>query len=397
MLRYKVKLEGIMGNNRMIIAQRTTMNAKEDMLFTPARIGNLTLPNRLIRSGTAEHLADRNGHPLPGLSDCYRALAEGGVGLIISGHMYVHPSGQSQPQMTGIYSDEIIPLLARAVDAVHQAGGLVAAQINHSGLQTQADVVAEPIAPSSISAPFIPRTPRAMSGKEVEMLIEAYGQAARRAKAAGFDAVQVHAAHGYLISEFLSPFANRRTDEWGGSPKKRMNFLRAVCKAVRQQVGREYPVIIKLGCIEGVEGGLQPDEAMGIVAELEGMGLDGLEISCGMDGDKKFFTVRKGIVKGKTEAYFRPIAHQARAHTRLPIALVGGLRSRPVMEDILSSGDADFISMARPFIHEPDLPKRLKAGTQDASTCLGANNCWPTVAGDSVRCKCPQPKVKASR
>jgi 2,4-dienoyl-CoA reductase-like NADH-dependent reductase (Old Yellow Enzyme family) len=371
------------------------MNANEGLLFTPARIGNLTLPNRLIRSGTAEHMADRNGFPLPSLTDCYRTLAEGGVGLIITGHIYVHPSGQAQPQMTGIYTDEIVPLLAKAVEAVHQAGSRIAAQINHGGLQSREDAVPEAIAPSAVSAPFISRTPRAMTGKEIEMLIDAYGQAARRAKEAGFDAVQVHAAHGYLISEFLSPFANRRTDEWGGSPEKRMNFLRAVCKAVRQTVGKDYPVFVKLGCIEGIESGLQPDEAMGIVAELEGMGLDGVEISNGSEGDKKYFTARKGIVRGKTEAYYRPIARQARAHTRLPIALVGGIRSRAVMEDILSSGDADFISMSRPFIHEPDIPRRLKEGIQDASTCLAANNCWPTVAGDAVRCKCPVVEKKA--
>ncbi len=371
------------------------MNANEDMLFTPARIGKLTLPNRLIRSGTAEHMADRNGFPLPSLAECYRDLAKGGVGLIITGHMYVHPSGQAQPQMTGIYSDELIPHLAQLVDAVHQAGGRIAAQINHGGLQSEASAVAEAIAPSAVSAPFIARTPRAMTVKEIEMLIDAYGQAARRAQEAGFDAVQVHAAHGYLNSEFLSPFFNRRTDEWGGSPQKRMNFLRAVCKAVRQQVGKEYPVFMKLGCIEGVEGGLMPDEAMGIVAELESMGMDGVELSCGSEGDKKYFTARKGIVKGKTEAYFRPIAHQARAYTHLPIALVGGIRSRPVMEDILTSGDADFLSMCRPFIHEPDLPNRLKEGIQDGSTCLAANNCWPAAFGDTIGCKCPQPKAKA--
>lgn len=371
------------------------MNANEGLLFTPAHIGKLTLPNRLIRSATAEHMADRNGFPLPALTDCYRTLTEGGVGLIITGHMFVHPSGRSQPQMTGIHTDEIVPLLSKAVEAVHETGGRIAAQINHSGFQTRPDAVAEPIAPSAVSAPFIPRTPRAMTGEEIEMLIDAYGQAARRAKEAGFDAVQVHAAHGYLISEFLSPFANRRTDEWGGSPEKRMNFLRAVCKAVRRQVGGDYPVFVKLGCIEGNEDGLQPDEAMGIVAELEGMGLDGVEISSGSDLDKKYFTVRKGIVRGKTEAYFRPIARQARTHTRLPIALVGGIRSRAVMEDILASGDADFISMCRPYIHEPDIPRRLKEGIQDISTCLAANNCWPTVAGDAVRCKCPLVEKKA--
>ena len=360
------------------------------LLFTPTKIGSLTLPNRLIRSATAEYLAV-DGIPQAGLAPLYRQLAQGGAGLIISGHMYIHPSGKANPYMTGIDRDELIPHLAALVEAVHQEGGLIAAQINHGG--GAAGESSEVWVPSLITSPYLARPAKEITEKEISWLVDAFAQAARRAKTAGFDAVQIHAAHGYLNNQFLSPFTNRRTDEWGGSPEKRMHFLRAVCQAVRAQVGKDYPLFIKLASMEGVDG-LTPELSLDVIAELEGMGLNALEISGGIGGDNRFFSIRKGIVKGKTEAYFRPIAHQARQRTTLPIVLVGGIRSRAQMEDILASRDADFISLSRPFIHEPDLPNRLASGVQDASTCLGANNCWPVNTGDAIACKCPPVKSR---
>lgn len=357
------------------------------LLFTPSRIGNLELPNRLVRSATAEHMADSNGWPLPQLKQLYAELARGGVGLIITGHTYVHPSGRAQPEMTGIYSDDLIPPLAELTDAVHNEGGRIAVQINHGGMQCK-ELESETIAPSAVSAPFLNQPARGMTTDEIDLLIDAYAQAARRAQEAGFDAVQVHAAHGYLISEFLSPFVNRRTDEWGGDTDGRMRFLRVVCQAVREQVGPDYPVFTKLGMMDGVEGGLTPEAGVQIVAALEEMGLDALEISGGVEGNQKM-NVRPGIVAGEDEAYFRPLAREARAATQLPIILVGGFRSRQVMEEVLDVGDADFISLCRPFICETDLPNRMRLGGQEESACISANYCWPDKPGEGTACKCP--------
>ncbi len=362
----------------------------QGLLFTPAKIGSLTLPNRLIRSATHEYRADEDGRPLPSLAEMYAQLARGGVGLIVSGHMFVHPTGKTHLQMSGIYSDDLIPALAQLTAAVHREGGLIAAQLNHGG----AAALKDGMLPSVFDMPFPVRPGRQLTDEDIHMLIDAFAQAARRAKAAGFDAIQVHAAHGYLISQFLSPYLNRRTDNWGGSPERRLNFLRAVCKAVRQQVGNEYPVFTKLATVDNVAGGLTPEASMEYIAALEDMHLDALEISSGFGGDRSDFAIRKGVVKLKTEAYFRPTAQQARCHTRLPIALVGGIRSRLVMEDILASGDADFISLCRPLIHEPHLPNRLKNGLQDASTCLSANLCSPQHAGEDTTCRCPFPTEK---
>ena len=354
------------------------------ILFTESSIGTLVLPNRLVRSATAEGMADGDGRPQPRLQQMYRELVRGGVGLIITGHMYVHPSGKAHPEMTGAYSDELLPGLAELATAVHQEGGKAVVQINHGGTNCSAETVAETISPSAVKAPSLEQPAREMTADDIALMIGSYGQAARRVKEAGFDGVQVHGAHGYLISQFLSPFANRRTDEWGGDLAGRMRFLRAVCEAVRAQVGPDYPVFIKLGMMDGVEGGLSVEEGVQVAAALAELGLDGLEISGGSDSD----ATRKTIRTEADEAYFRPVAQKVRPITRLPIILVGGMRSRSVMEDILRTGDADFVALCRPLICEPDLPNRLRDGVQERAACISANRCWPDEAGEGISCKC---------
>lgn len=356
------------------------------LLFEPARIGSLELPNRLIRSATAERMANDDGRPRPQMKALWRELAQGGVGLIISGHMFVHLSGKAHSEMTGIHSDTLIPALADLTDAVHRAGGRVAAQINHGGAQCSRRTVDQPIAPSAVDAPFLSRQPRAMTSDEIQTTIQAYAEAARRAREAGFDAVQIHSAHGYLISEFLSPLTNQRSDEWGGETiADRMAFLQAVCQAARQEVGPDYPIFIKLGMMDGVEGGLTPEDGAEVAAALEDMGLDGFEISGGISSEESLNT-RPRIRTQEDEAYFRPLARRARARTSLPLALVGGFRSRAVMEEVLESGDADFISMSRPLIREPGLPNRLREEAQERTTCTSCNDCWPKEPGEGIAC-----------
>lgn len=358
------------------------------MLFDPATIGTLELPNRLIRSATAERMAYPHGRPKPPLGDLYRELSLGGVGLIIAGHMYVHPSGKAHPEMTGIHADALIPPLAELTAAVHETGGHVAAQINHGGMQCSVETVSEPVAPSAIDAPFLSRPARELTSDEIPVLIDAYATAARRALQAGFDGVQLHAAHGYLISQFLSPFTNRRTDEWGGDFERRLRFLGAVTDAVRGQVGADYPVFVKLGMVDGVDGGLTPRDGARVAAALADMGLDAIEISGGIGGGASLKT-RGGIRSDSDEAYFRPLGRRAREVTALPIALVGGIRSLHVMVDVVQSGDADFISLCRPLIREPDLPRRLQQGLQKRASCISGNRCWPDEPGEGIACKCP--------
>lgn len=361
-------------------------------LFTPFNIDTLEIPNRLVRSATAERMSDEEGRPLKTLGKMYEQLAQGGVGLIITGHMYVHPSGKAHSEMTGIYSDDLLPELTELAEVVHRHDGKIAVQINHGGIQCDEDVVPELIAPSAVKLDSATKPAREMKEGEILQSIEAFGDAARRVKQAGFDAVQIHSAHGYLNSQFLSPHVNKRQDRWGGNLENRMRFLREVARAVRSKVGADFPVLIKLGMLDNLEGGLTLEEGVQIVAALEDMEIDALEISGGFGGIREFNS-RKGVRKPSEEAYFMPLAEKARAATQLPIMLVGGMRSRKVMEQVLESGNADFVSMCRPLISEPDLPNLMRQGLKDVSRCLSANNCWPTEAGVGIACSCPHDKV----
>ncbi|MBE0635389.1 NADH:flavin oxidoreductase [Candidatus Bipolaricaulota bacterium] len=357
------------------------------MLFDGTQIGTLELKNRIVRSATAEMMADDIGVPLPQLIDTYRELARGGVGLIITGHMFVHPSGKAHPSMTGICSDDHILGLKRLADAVHAEGGAIAAQINHGGRQVRGSLVDDPIAPSAHEAPPPRASAREMTMDEIEILIDAYAQAARRAKEAGFDAVQIHAAHGYLVSQFLSPIANGRFDGWGGTFEKRTRFFRRIIAAVREQVGCDFPVFAKLGIRDESEDGLSLDDGVAIVSELRDWGLDAVEISGGL-AETGTFNIVGDIGPGENEATFRPWAQAASKATELPIILVGGMRSLDVMEDVLQSGDAQLISMCRPLICEPDLPRRLQQGIQTAASCVSKNRCWPGKGEIGISCKC---------
>jgi len=356
-------------------------------LFSPGKIGNFELPNRIIRSATAEKLADDlTGHPTKKLQEMWIDLVKGGTGLIITGHMYVHPSGKCHSEMIGIHKDEIVPELAKMVTAVHEEGGKIAVQINHGGMQCSSDAVKGSIAPSNINDGELTQPAREMRVDEIHMLIDSYTQAARRVKEAGFDAVQLHGAHGYLINQFISPFTNHREDEWGGDLSGRTRFLREVAKAVREEVGQSYPVFIKFGVEDGVDNGLKIAESSSIINKFEEMGLDAVEVSGGVRATSSM----KGIKDKSREAYFRRYSRMAKSKTRLPVILVGGLRSKSVMEEILEEGEADFISMCRPLINDPYFPVKLQSNLLAKSECISSNNCWPKAIGEGISCKCPK-------
>ena len=364
-------------------------------LFEPGKIGTLQVENRLVRSATAERMADdKEGRPGPLMYNLYDELSKGGVGLIITGHMYVHPTGKAHPEMTGIYKDNLIPDLEWMAEKIHGNGAKVVVQINHGGRQCSSEVISQTIAPSSLEEhqPNDSNPAREMTTEEIEMLIHAFAQAAWRAKAAGFDGVQIHSAHGYLISQFNSPFTNRRTDQWGGSLENRTRFLREVVSAVRVQVGNDFPVLVKFGMMDGVEGGLSLDEGAQIIGMMADMGIDGIEISAGIGG-KRVTAVKKGIRTADDEGYFIPWAREARKATDLPLILVGGFRSQSVMEATLKEGIADYISLCRPLINDPALPNKFRAGELEKSGCISSNNCWPKDAGDGIACKCPLEKL----
>jgi 2,4-dienoyl-CoA reductase-like NADH-dependent reductase (Old Yellow Enzyme family) len=292
--------------------------------------------------------------------------------------------------MLGVHCQHMIPGLRSLADAVHAEGGRIAMQINHAGRQCDPDCAPRMLAPSPV--PATPdHTPQEMTTDDIVRTVDAYAQAARRAQMAGMDAVQIHGAHGHLINQFLSPHSNRRTDGWGGDFDRRLRFLAAVCEAVRGQVGRDYPLLIELGMMDNLDrvpDGLTPEDGARIIARLADLGLDAVEISGGYGGGDGGFVQRLAVGTKAPEAYFRPLARRAKAATHLPVLLVGGLRTRAVMDDVLASGDADFISLCRPLIREPDLPNRLRDGEATASACISGGRCWPKGVGQGIACRC---------
>ena len=372
------------------------------MLLEPGRIAGLRIPNRVLRSATCEAMGTDRGEVTPHLIELHRQLTRGHVGATVLGHAYVHPRGQASRHQTGIYDDSLIPGLAALVQAVHREGGLVFAQIAHAGGQSHISAITK-LAPSPIPNALLGVMPREASEAEIQEAIAAFGAAAGRAVKAGFDAVEIHAANGYLISEFSSPYANRRGDAWGGDASRRSAFINAVYDAVRAAVGPEYPVLLKLGMVDMVDGGLGLDESLERLASLQARGLDGVQISCGVmsSGDDSCHTYV--AVDGKQavrdilpwrlaapaapEAYWVPWAQAARSRVPgLPIMLVGGMRSVQVMERVLSSGAADFVCIGRPLVREPDFVLQAERCRKDTLDCTSCNLCLIHDGYNELQC-----------
>lgn len=372
-------------------------------IFDTTEINGLELANRLVRSATWEGLAATDGTVTEPLIDVYRALADGGVGLIITGYMAVVADGRQAATQLLVDDDRCVPGLERIADAVHARGGKVVAQIVHCGGQASRDVIGRrPAAPSAVADPGYPEMPRKLSPDEVNTLIASFAIAARRLKDAGFDGVQLHGAHGYLLAQFLSPSRNRRDDRWGGDLKRRARFTLDVYTAVRALVGADWPVMIKLNANDFLEGSTTESDAAYLAAALAEAGVDAIEVSGGTGGSGKLGAARTKILGPEQEAYFRPLARTIRdAAPGVPLMLVGGVRSPEVIEQILAAGDADYFSMSRPLIREPDLPRRWAAGDRRRAACVSCSGCFsPARRGEGIRCvqvrRVPESKTESS-
>ena len=319
----------------------------------------------------------------------YTKLARGGVGLIITGDAFVTRTGQTTPGQLGIYDDSLTEDLKSLVDAVHRERGRIVVQINHAGRQAPPEINdgAQPVAPSPVPLGEGKILPRELSGSEISEMAQAYGFSARRARKAGFDGVQLHGAHGNLISQFLSPHTNRRSDSWSGDFEKRLRFLEAVCKAVRSEVGQDYPLLIKLASQDYVERGLTPEDGTRIASRLGDFGINAIEVSGGIqEGCHQWSAnIRSGVRSESAEAYFLDNARRMRVVSSLPLMLVGGLRSKSVMERVVEEDGMDFVSMCRPLINDPQLPNKLRSGQAERATCISCNLCLEK--GDQpIRC-----------
>ena len=360
----------------------------EKSLFDKVNIGNVQLSNRFVRSATWEGMCDESGNPTVRLADLYRELVAGGVGLIVTGYTVVHPKGRQMVGSMGAYSDGQVPSMKALVEAVHEEGGTLFSQLVHAGGQTSTRVIGEqPMAPSAVLSPFYSGTPREMTTGEIQDVIASFRQAAGRVREAGFDGVQFHGAHGYLINQFLSPLTNRRRDDFGGSREGRFRFLEEIYRAVRREVGHDYPVIIKLSASDNLDGGLEIEDAIWFAERLQEMGIDAIEVSAGTAGSGEGVPVRKGISRAAKEAYNAPYARLIKGKVTVPVILVGGLRTFSVIDDLLKEGVADLFSLSRPLIREPGLVNVWRDHPHHRATCISCNKCFrPGMREGGIYC-----------
>jgi 2,4-dienoyl-CoA reductase-like NADH-dependent reductase (Old Yellow Enzyme family) len=363
------------------------------ILFTPIKIGQVTVSNRFVRSATHDFLADEDGKVTDRQVVLLRDLAEGEVGLIITGHAYVNPAGKASPRQIAVYDDRFIEGLARIPGAVHDFASRVFLQIAHAGRQTKPKLCGcTPLSPSAVYDPSSKTMPKEMTGEEIRGLIEDFIQAARRAKEAGFDGAQLHVAHGYLLSSFISPHTNRRRDEWGGSITNRARVLAEIVRGTKDLLGPEFSLIVKLNCTDFLPAGLTIEESIQVAKILESAGIDAIEVSGGMAEAGKG-SIWPGLRREDEEGYFVDQAAGIKEAVKVPVFGLGGIRSFSVMEKIVREGRADLISMSRPFIREPFLVRKLRQGEIQKSECISCVKCF-NLRG--IRCAELQPKKAVS-
>lgn len=360
------------------------------ILFEPVKISNIELRNRFVRSATYDGCAN-NGYVTEKQVDLYKKLAEGGVGLIITGITCVHKSGQISKFQNFISGDEFISGFKRLTSAVHERGAKIAIQLFHAGREARFSKsnAQKPFAPSFLGRdPYFKGQYNVIQEDEIWEIIEAFGNGAKRAREAGFDAVQIHGAHGYLLSQFLSPHTNSREDQWGGELGNRLRIHREIYQEIRKKVGQDYPILIKIGVQDGFSGGLDFNEGRLAAKYLAELGFDALEISQGLRGEGYENTEFKTRINTPDrEAYFRHWSCEIKKEVGVPVILVGGLRSIGLMEEIVKGKEADLISLSRPLIRQPDLILEWERGCSQKSECISCNKCLEgLMRGKTLEC-----------
>lgn len=343
------------------------------------------LSNRIAKAAMTEGLADTLNRATEAHERLYRRWSEGGAGLLLTGNVMVDGRYLERPGNVVLEDELGFDALKRYAAAGTSAGNHLWMQINHPGRQTQIAVAARPVAPSEGPAVKVMAAfgkPRALEEEEIHEIIGRFAKTAELAKKAGFTGVQVHSAHGYLSSQFLSPLTNRRTDEWGGPIENRARFLISIIREVHARCGPEFPVSVKLNSADFQRGGFTEEESMRVVEMLNDEGIDLLEISGGNYEAMALFGLEEGQPGANgagngtgmaestraREAYFLDYAKQVRDVAKMPLMLTGGMRTKAAMEEVLATGAVDVIGIARPLAVEPDLPKQLIEGTVEGAS-----------------------------
>ena len=383
------------------------MGREEYKMFSSGRIAHLAVKNRIIRSATYEGAMTEDGRVTTEILSLYRNLAEGGVGTIITGHMAVGRKGKGNDRQICIYDDTHIPEIARIADVVHASGSncKIVAQLSYAGRQVLHDnTMAECVGPSDVPSPILRKRSRELTADEIQGIVDYYVDAIARVKKAGYDGVQLHAAHGYLLSSFLSPYTNRRHDRYGGSIGKRVAILREIVTKARDNVDH-FPILIKVNCTDHITGGIDIETFPEVAKEVEALGIDAMEISGGMwdclirsEEELGFFPLpipeaRTRINSLDKQSYFMRFAE--RLDLDIPVIVVGGHRNIESLEKIISRGAVDFFAFGRPLISEPDLPKRwLEGRGSEKADCVSCNSCLLEVKSKPLKCVLKQNRLK---
>jgi 2,4-dienoyl-CoA reductase-like NADH-dependent reductase (Old Yellow Enzyme family) len=356
-------------------------------LFDRTAINGMELRNRFVRSATWEGMCDEQGRPGPKLAACYRDLARGGVGLIITGYTFVRLDGKQTRGSLGADKDDLAPQLRELCTAVHGEGGKLCMQLVHTGAQARVAAGTRLLAPSAVEAPHYAGTPSEMTLQDIAEVVSAFGESAARARRWGFDSIQVHAAHGYLINQFLSPNTNLRTDGYGGSVVNRTRFLLEAFRCVRRAVGPDFPVLVKLNGSDFMQNGLTIEDAVFAARALAAEGIDAIEVSGGTPASGDNTPVRKKIETRGQEAYHLSLAKQIKDSVACPVMVVGGFRSFEAARDAVEQDGMDYISLARPFVREPGLVNRWQEGDRSRARCLSCNGCYrPGLREGGIYC-----------
>ncbi|CAM4412546.1 NADH:flavin oxidoreductase [Vibrio agarivorans] len=346
-------------------------------LFSPARIGKVSLKNRFVRSATWENMATEDGHMTNKLYDIYRELAQGEVGLIVTGYANIVKEEKPNAGMMGIYDDSFIENYSKLTQLVHQYDSKIVMQIAYGGTKTTYNVGERVIfAPSDVAERGTGTQGKAMTKEDIDYIVDAFAQASLRAKKSGFDGVEIHAAHTYLINQFLSPYYNRRDDEYGGSLENRMRFLMEIYHKTRELVGSEFPILVKLTATEFFEGGLTFEETRKVCKALETVGVDAIIVSGNIHGNANNMVGEQH--DGHTlqaEGYFHEYGDVISRDVAIPVITVGGLNDVTAIEEIAQRTNIQFFALSRPLLAEPMLVKRWGEGDLAPVDCERCSKC----------------------
>lgn len=348
-------------------------------IFEQSSFADIDIKNRLWRSATWLGLAEDTGKISNELNKRYEDLAKGGVGAIITGLASVLESEQPYPKMLNIHSDEIIEDYKKFTDMIHKHDCKVFMQIAYGGSTTSIPAKGRLIwGPSTVKNPSSGVTPVEMTKENIKELVEAMGQAAKRAKLAGFDGVQIHAAHGYLLSQFLSPYYNIRRDEYGGTALNRARIIFEILESIKKHTASEFPTLIKMHCDDQWgEKGLSENDSLLIAKELELRGIDAIEFSGGnIDPESGNIPSRTKLFKKEKQSYFYEATARISSELNVPVISVGGHRNIERMEEILNNSNISYFALSRPLHSEPDLPNKWIADSHKKARCVSCNNCW---------------------